>query len=94
MKKYLPIKIFSMRLGYGWWLGSHFFFFKRCAFAIMPSWLYLNSCTYQHGRATCTAGVQNASARIKRTKGDFWKGIRTYNPLKRNNYEIKNSNLV
>lgn len=51
MKKYLPIKIFSMHLGYGWWWGSHFFFFKRWAFAIMPIWLHLNNCTYQHGKA-------------------------------------------
>lgn len=54
MKKYLPIKIFSIRLGYGWWWGSHFYFFKKEAFTIIPCWLHLHDCTYEHGK-----GIEN-----------------------------------
>ena len=50
MKKYFPIRIFSIRLGYGWWWGKYFFFFKKKAFAIMPCWLHLHDCTYYHGK--------------------------------------------
>ena len=49
LRKYLPIKIFSIRLGYGGWWGSHFYFFKL-AFAIIPCWLHLHDCTYYHGK--------------------------------------------
>lgn len=48
-KRYLPIKIFSIYLSYGWWWGKYFFFFKR--FAIIPCWLHLHNCTYEHGKA-------------------------------------------
>lgn len=51
MKKYLPIRIFSIRLGYGWWWGTHFYFFKKKAFTIMPCWLCMDDCTYEHGTA-------------------------------------------
>lgn len=50
MRKYFPIKIFSIRLGYGWWWGTHFYFFKKKAFAIIPCWLHLHDCTYLHGK--------------------------------------------
>lgn len=29
MKKYFPIKIFSIKYAYGWWWGSYFFFFGK-----------------------------------------------------------------
>lgn len=48
-KRYLPIKIFSIYLSYGWWWGKYFFFFKT--FAIIPCWLHLNNCTYKNGKA-------------------------------------------
>ena len=35
MRKYKPIKVFSVHFGYGWWWGKHLFFFKTC-FAIVP----------------------------------------------------------
>lgn len=54
LRKYLPIRIFSIRLGYGWWWGSHFYFFKKKAFTIIPCWLHLHDCTYEHGK-----GIEN-----------------------------------
>ena len=52
MKKYLPIRIFSIRFGYGWWWGSYFFFFgkKSTEFAIMPMSSHYNSCTYENSK--------------------------------------------
>ena len=53
MKRYLPIRIFSIRFGYGWWWGTHFFFFGKhsTAFAILPMSSHLRSCTYKNGAA-------------------------------------------
>lgn len=51
MKKFKSIRIFSIRLGYGWWFGNYFYFLKKNAFAIMPMWLHANSCTYKNGKA-------------------------------------------
>ena len=56
MKKYLPIKIFSIRLGYGWWWGSHFYFFNNGAFTIIPYWFHFQDCTYEHGK-----GIENGA---------------------------------
>lgn len=52
MKKYFPIRIFSIRFGYGWWWGSYFFFFgkKSTAVAIMPMSSHYKSCTYENGK--------------------------------------------
>ena len=49
MKKYLPIKIFSINFAYGWWWGGYFFFFTP--FAIIPMWLHRQDCTYENGKA-------------------------------------------
>ena len=35
MRRYKPIKIFSVHFGPGWWWGKHLWFFKIC-FAIVP----------------------------------------------------------
>ena len=52
MKKYFPIRIFSIKFGYGWWWGSYFFFFGKhsTAFAILPMCSHLHSCTYKNGK--------------------------------------------
>ena len=52
MKKYFPIRIFSIRFGYGWWWGTYFFFFGKhtTAFAIMPMSAHHGSCTYENGK--------------------------------------------
>jgi hypothetical protein len=68
MKKYLPIKIFSIRLGYGWWWGTHFFFFKKKAFTIIPCWLHLGDCTYENGKAIENGDTCSWSVRRQREK--------------------------
>ena len=52
MRKYLPIRIFSIKFGYGWWLGKYFFFIGKHAtsFAILPMCVHLEQCTYEHGK--------------------------------------------
>lgn len=52
MRKYLPIRIFSIKFGYGWWLGKYFFFVGKhaTAFAIMPMYTHLRYCTYKNGK--------------------------------------------
>lgn len=52
MRKYLPIRIFSIRFGYGWWLGKYFFFIGKHAteFAIMPMSSHFHQCTYENGK--------------------------------------------
>ena len=53
MKKYFPIKIFSITFGYGWWWGKYFFFIGKhsTAFAIMPMCNHLHQCEYMNGKA-------------------------------------------
>lgn len=53
LKKYLPIRIFSIQFGYGWWWGSYFFFLGRhdTAFAILPMYAHFTRCTYKNGKA-------------------------------------------
>lgn len=53
MKKYIPIKIFSIKFGYGWWWGKYFFFFGKhaTAFAILPMCNHLHQCEYMNGKA-------------------------------------------
>lgn len=53
MKKYLPIRIFSIKFGYGWWWGKYFFFIGKhsTAFAIMPMCSHLHQCEYMSGKA-------------------------------------------
>ena len=48
MKKYKPIRIFSIKFGYGYWWGKYCYFIgkKATAFAIMPIWFHLGYCTY------------------------------------------------
>lgn len=51
MKRFLPIKIFSIKYGYGWWFGNYFFF-NRTSFAIVPCWADLGNCEYaKNGKA-------------------------------------------
>lgn len=40
ISKYKPIRIFSIRYGYGWWWKEHFFFVGKgsVCFAIIPMW--------------------------------------------------------
>ena len=53
MKKYLPIRIFSIQYGYGWWFGKYFFFFgkKSTTFGIVPMYFHHHKCTYENGSA-------------------------------------------
>lgn len=53
IKKYLPVRIFSIKFGYGWWWGSYFFFLcsHSTAFAILPMCAHLDQCTYENGKA-------------------------------------------
>ena len=67
LKRYLPIRIFSINLGYGWWWGGHFFFFKL-AFAIIPMWMHLKNCTYEHGKALDRGDVKSWSLNRQREK--------------------------
>lgn len=50
MKKYRPIRIFSIRFGYGWWWGKYFFFIGKhsTAFAIMPMSFHHRQCEYMN----------------------------------------------
>lgn len=70
MKKYLPIRIFSIKFGYGWWLGSYFFFFGKhsTAFAIMPMSFHYNSCTFENGLAINDGDVDSWSPQVQRDK--------------------------
>lgn len=70
MKKYLPIRIFSIRFGYGWWWGSYFFFFgkKSTAFAIMPMSSHYNSCTYENGKGIEDGTIASWSDERQREK--------------------------
>lgn len=53
VKKYFPIRIFSIHYAYGWWFGTYFFFFGKHsrAFAIIPSYRHHACCTYKNGKA-------------------------------------------
>ena len=53
MRKYLPIKIFSIKFAYGWWWGSYFFFFGKhaTALAVMPMSFHHHQCEYMNGKA-------------------------------------------
>lgn len=53
MKKYLPIKIFSIKYAYGWWWGKYFFFIGKhaTAFAILPMCNHFHQCEYMNGKA-------------------------------------------
>ena len=61
MRKYLPIKIFSIQFGYGWWWGSYFFFLGKneTAFAILPMYTHFKKCTYENGKAICDGGTKS-----------------------------------
>ncbi|MBR1500188.1 MAG: hypothetical protein IJ615_11295 [Bacteroidaceae bacterium] len=70
MEKYLPIRIFSIRYGYGWWLGSYFFFFGKhsTAFAILPMSAHHASCTYKNGKAIDDGTIHSWSDQRQREK--------------------------
>ena len=72
MKKYLPIRIFSVKFGYGWWWGSYFFFIgkKSTAFAIVPMCSHYLYSTYKNGKSiedggTCSWSVVGQMEKIK-----------------------------
>lgn len=52
VKKYLPIRIFSIHYAYGWWLGEYFFFFGKhsTAFANIPSYRHCVFSSYENGK--------------------------------------------
>lgn len=56
IRKFLPIRVFSIKFGYGWWLGKYFFFIGKhaTAFAILPMYAHLHQCTYENGK-----GIEN-----------------------------------
>lgn len=70
MKKYLPIKIFSIRFGYGWWWGSYFFFFGKhsTAFAILPMSSHYNKCEYLNGEVINEGDILSWSPSRQREK--------------------------
>ena len=73
MKKYFPIRIFSIRFGYGWWWGSYFFFFgnKSTDFAILPMSSHYKSCTYQNGKGIENGTIASWSAARQRDKQEY-----------------------
>lgn len=70
MKKYLPIKIFSIHFGYGWWLGSYFFFFGKhsTVFAIIPMSFHHHQCEYMNGNAIDDGDIFSWSPSRQREK--------------------------
>lgn len=63
MRKYLPIRIFSIRFAYGWWWGSYFFFIgkKSVAFAIVPCSFHHGDCSYENGLAIGNGDINSWS---------------------------------
>lgn len=70
MKKFFPIRIFSIKFGYGWWWGSYFFFFGKhsTAFAIMPMSFHMNYCTFENGLAINDGDIDSWSPQVQRDK--------------------------
>ena len=68
MKKYLPIKIFSINFAYGWWWGGYFFFFTP--FAIIPMWLHHQDCTYENGKDIYNGDTVSWSQERQREKAE------------------------
>ena len=73
MKKYFPIRIFSIRFGYGWWWGSYFFFFgnKSTDFAILPMSSHYKSCTYENGKGIENGTIASWSDERQREKEEY-----------------------
>lgn len=69
-RKYIPIRIFSIRFGYGWWWGSYFFFLGKhsTTFAIMPMSFHYNSCTFKNGLAIKDGDIDSWSPQVQRDK--------------------------
>lgn len=70
VKKYFPIRIFSIHYAYGWWFGAYFFFFGKhsTAFAIIPSYRHHLFCTYEHGKAIDDGDIDSWSDERQREK--------------------------
>lgn len=51
MKRFKPIRIFSVDYGYGWWFGRHFFFFHP--FVVIPMYSHHFRCSYEDGKEIC-----------------------------------------
>lgn len=69
-KKYCPVRIFSIRLSYGWWWGRYFYFFGKHStdFAIIPMSLHFSYCTYEHGMAIMDGDTLSWSKSRQREK--------------------------
>ena len=72
MKKYLPIKIFSIKYAYGWWWGSYFLFFGKhsTAFAILPMCNHLHQCEYMNGKAIENGAIHSWHPDRQREKSE------------------------
>jgi hypothetical protein len=72
MRKYFPIKIFSVNYAYGWWWGSCFFFFgkRSTAFAILPMCDHLHQCVYMNGKAIEDGATHSWDTDRQREKGE------------------------
>ena len=81
MKKYFPIKIFSITFGYGWWWGNYFFFLKSSAFAIMPMFFHFQNCTYENGKGIEKGTTHSWSPERQREKQE------DENRVKKNEHE-------
>ena len=70
IKKYFPIRIFSIKYAYGWWWGSYFFFFGKhaTAFAVMPMCNHFHSCTYENGKGIEDGTTESWSEERQREK--------------------------
>ena len=73
MKKYFPIRIFSIMFGYGWWWGSYFFFFgnKSTDFAILPMSSHYKSCIYENGKGIENGTIASWSDERQREKQEY-----------------------
>lgn len=77
MKKYLPIRIFSIKYAYGWWWGKYFFFFGKhsTAFAIIPMCNHLHQCEYMNGKAIEDGDTLSWSPERQREKQEKRQGV-------------------
>jgi len=49
IKKYKPLKVFSIKYGYGYWFGEKVYFFDL-VFAIVPSYFLIGDITWASGK--------------------------------------------
>lgn len=70
MRKFFPIRIFSIKFGYGWWWGNYFFFFGKykAPFVAMPMSSHYTYCTFENGLAINNGDVDSWSPKVQRDK--------------------------